>query len=68
MDFDFVVGFTICTYNRLILAILYSLNAYKKIKKKDLNRRAGYDTIYIQSRRGKSALIEYINYSRGKLS
>ena len=34
LDFDFVVGFTICTYNRLILAILYSLNAYKKFKKK----------------------------------
>ena len=68
LDFDFVVGFTICTYNRLILAILYSLNAYKKNQEKDLNKCAGYDIIYVQSRRGKSALIEYINYSRGKLS
>ena len=34
LDFDFVVGFTVCTYNRLNLAILYSLNAYKKFKKK----------------------------------
>ena len=72
LDFDFVVGFTICTYNRLNLAILYSLNNYKKFKKKTWinasDMSAGYDIIYIQARRRKSALIEYINYSRGKLS
>nr|DAF50375.1 MAG TPA: hypothetical protein [Siphoviridae sp. ctBCr48] len=34
MDFDFVVGFIVCTYNMLILAILYSLNTYKKFKGK----------------------------------
>lgn len=33
LDFDFMVGFTVYTYNRLNLAILYSLNAYKKFKK-----------------------------------
>ena len=34
LDFDFRFGFIVCTYNRLNLAILYSLNAYKKFKKK----------------------------------
>ena len=33
LDFDFVFGFIVCTYNRLILSVLYSWNVYKKFKK-----------------------------------
>ena len=61
LDFDFVVGFTICTYNRLILAILYSLNAYKKFKKKTWINALKCDIIYVQSRHKNAGKAHWLN-------
>ena len=61
LDFDFVVGFTICTYNRLILAILYSLNVYKKFKKKTWIGVPKCDIIYVQSRHKNAKKADWLN-------